>query len=94
MHDVHYLDQADARQRLADLRRAPGRGSVTVPIGGDATVEGNQDGRVYRAEPLLAIEFLRAGGVLELRAGLSRLGPGGALGEVRPYWGIGVYREF
>lgn len=67
---------------------------TAIGLGGELTVQGNDDIRVYQAGGVLELLFLRATGSLQLRAGYSRREfPDGA-SESRPYLGLGFYRSF
>jgi hypothetical protein len=88
----HYLwARAGLKRQLTNTRfKRP----VALAVGVEATGQGNHDGRAYQGGGLVALDFFRARGSLQWRAGYTRLQyPDGSV-ESRPYFGIGVYRAF
>jgi hypothetical protein len=70
------------------------RGPVALAIGAEGTVQGNRDAHAYQAGLLVALEFPRARGSLQFRAGYTRLQYPDQTAESKPYFGVGLYRAF
>lgn len=63
-------------------------------VGGEATVQGNQDVKSRQLGGVIEAAFARGAGSLQLRAGYShRTNPDGS-NKSEPYLGIGAYRAF
>jgi cellulose biosynthesis protein BcsS len=70
------------------------QGPMAVAVGVEGTAQGNRDAHAYQAGTLIALEFLRAHGSLQLRAGYTRLQYADHAVESKPYFGVGLYRAF
>lgn len=70
------------------------RGPGAISVGIELTAQGNRDLRTYQAGPMLEIAFLRAGGSVQLRGGLSKTEYDSSTEESKQYFGIGFYRRF
>ena len=67
---------------------------VALGVGVEGTVQGDRDVRAYEAGVVIALEFVRTDGSLQVRTGYARLQYSDQTSESKPYFGVALYRAF